>query len=124
MRRPGRRPRHRRAPRSARCSRRGRRTGTCRRPSRRSSRSQATTLRARVRNAISPDPRPTHGLLLPRARTIADARSSCLGDAGLSRSPKESAMLAYAYMHDMGWGWAVLMTLGWLALLALFLVVA
>jgi len=33
-------------------------------------------------------------------------------------------MLAYAYMHDMGWGWAVLMTLGWLALLGLFLVVA
>lgn len=29
-------------------------------------------------------------------------------------------MLAYVYTHDMGWGWAILMTLGWLALLALF----
>jgi uncharacterized membrane protein len=32
-------------------------------------------------------------------------------------------MLAYAYMHDMGWGWTILMTLGWLALLGLFLTV-
>lgn len=30
-------------------------------------------------------------------------------------------MVAYAYMHDMGWGWSILMTLGWLALLGLFL---
>jgi putative membrane protein len=29
-------------------------------------------------------------------------------------------MLAYVYMHDMGWGWGILMTLGWLALLGLF----
>jgi putative membrane protein len=29
-------------------------------------------------------------------------------------------MLAYAYMHNMGWGWGILMTLGWLALLGLF----
>jgi uncharacterized membrane protein len=29
-------------------------------------------------------------------------------------------MLAYLYYHHMGWGWAVLMTLGWLALLGLF----
>lgn len=29
-------------------------------------------------------------------------------------------MLAYVYMHNMGWGWGVLMTLGWLALLGLF----
>ncbi len=29
-------------------------------------------------------------------------------------------MLADFYMHDMGWGWGVLMTLGWLALLGLF----
>jgi uncharacterized membrane protein len=32
-------------------------------------------------------------------------------------------MLAYVYMHDMGWGWGILMTLGWLALLGLFLAV-
>jgi putative membrane protein len=29
-------------------------------------------------------------------------------------------MLAYVYMHDMGWGWGMLMTLGWLVLLGLF----
>lgn len=29
-------------------------------------------------------------------------------------------MLGYVYMHDVGWGWAILMTLGWLALLGLF----
>jgi uncharacterized membrane protein len=29
-------------------------------------------------------------------------------------------MLAYVYMHNMGWGWGILMTLGWLALLGLF----
>jgi len=29
-------------------------------------------------------------------------------------------MLGYAYMHDMGWGWGILMTLGWLVLLGLF----
>jgi putative membrane protein len=29
-------------------------------------------------------------------------------------------MLASVYMHDMGWGWGILMTLGWLALLGLF----
>lgn len=28
-------------------------------------------------------------------------------------------MLAYVYMHDMGWGWAILMTIAWLALLGL-----
>lgn len=28
-------------------------------------------------------------------------------------------MLADVYMHDMGWGWGVLMTLGWLVLLGL-----
>jgi uncharacterized membrane protein len=28
-------------------------------------------------------------------------------------------MLGYVYMHDMGWGWGILMTLGWLALVAL-----
>jgi uncharacterized membrane protein len=28
-------------------------------------------------------------------------------------------MLGYVYMHDMGWGWGILMTLGWLALFAL-----
>jgi putative membrane protein len=27
---------------------------------------------------------------------------------------------AYVYMHDMGWGWGVLMTIGWIALLGLF----
>jgi putative membrane protein len=26
-------------------------------------------------------------------------------------------------MHDMGWGWGILMTLGWLALLGVFVVV-
>src|SRR5215216_4092687 len=30
-------------------------------------------------------------------------------------------MLAYVYMHDMGWGWGILMTLGWLAVLGLFI---
>jgi hypothetical protein len=30
-------------------------------------------------------------------------------------------MLAYVHMHDMGWGWGILMTLGSLALLGLFL---
>lgn len=29
-------------------------------------------------------------------------------------------MPAYVYMHHMGWGWGILMTLGWLALLGLF----
>lgn len=29
-------------------------------------------------------------------------------------------MLSYVYMHDMGWSWGILMTLGWLALLGLF----
>jgi putative membrane protein len=33
-------------------------------------------------------------------------------------------MLGYVYMHSMGWGWAILMTLGWLALLGLFVGVA
>lgn len=28
-------------------------------------------------------------------------------------------MLGYVYMHDMGWGWAVLMTIAWLAILGL-----
>ena len=28
-------------------------------------------------------------------------------------------MLAYVYMHDLGWGWDILMTLAWLALLGL-----
>jgi uncharacterized membrane protein len=32
-------------------------------------------------------------------------------------------MLAYMYSHNMGWGWGILMTLGWLILLALFLAV-
>lgn len=30
-------------------------------------------------------------------------------------------MLGYVYVHNMGWGWGILMTLGWLALLGLFL---
>jgi uncharacterized membrane protein len=32
-------------------------------------------------------------------------------------------MLAYMYSHNMGWGWGILMTLGWLILLGLFLAV-
>ena len=28
-------------------------------------------------------------------------------------------MLGYVSMHDMGWGWAVLMTIAWLAILGL-----
>jgi uncharacterized membrane protein len=28
-------------------------------------------------------------------------------------------MLGYVYMHDMGWGWALLMTIAWLAILGL-----
>jgi uncharacterized membrane protein len=28
-------------------------------------------------------------------------------------------MLAYVYSHHMGWGWGILMMLGWLTLLAL-----
>jgi putative membrane protein len=28
-------------------------------------------------------------------------------------------MLGYVYMHNMGWGWAVLMTIAWLAILGL-----
>jgi uncharacterized membrane protein len=32
-------------------------------------------------------------------------------------------MLAYVYYHHMGWGWGILMTLGWLALLGLFVAV-
>jgi uncharacterized membrane protein len=30
-------------------------------------------------------------------------------------------MLGYVYMHGMGWGWGILMTLVWLALLGLLL---
>jgi uncharacterized membrane protein len=33
-------------------------------------------------------------------------------------------MLAYVYMHNMGWGWGLLMTLGWLIILALLVGVA
>jgi putative membrane protein len=28
-------------------------------------------------------------------------------------------MLGYVSMHDMGWGWAILMTIAWLAILGL-----
>ena len=28
-------------------------------------------------------------------------------------------MLGYVYMHNMGWGWGVLMTIAWLAILGL-----
>ena len=28
-------------------------------------------------------------------------------------------MLGYVYMHDMGWGWAVLMTIAWVAILGI-----
>lgn len=28
-------------------------------------------------------------------------------------------MLGYVYMHDMGWGWAVMMSIAWLAILGL-----
>ena len=30
-------------------------------------------------------------------------------------------MSAYFYMHDMSWGWGVLMTIGWIALWALII---
>ena len=30
-------------------------------------------------------------------------------------------MLGNVYMHDMGWGWAILMTIAWLVLLGLLL---
>lgn len=30
-------------------------------------------------------------------------------------------MLASFYMHDMSWGWALLMTIGWIAVLALII---
>lgn len=32
-------------------------------------------------------------------------------------------MLAYMYSHNMGWGWGILMTLGWVILLGLFVAV-
>ena len=30
-------------------------------------------------------------------------------------------MLAYFYMHDMSWGWGILMMIGWLAVWALII---
>jgi uncharacterized membrane protein len=32
-------------------------------------------------------------------------------------------MPAYVYYHHMGWGWGILMTLGWIVLIALFVAV-